>query len=670
MKITILKKMLLGILAPTIIGLIILSIISTIFSSNEILSLSEIDLEGKTKQANYQVESYFNRYISSVENTAQNKEILDLFSSSNKSRKMPSNDLYADVITNLQNYASLSDQILGYWLVDVDSSQIVVHTGFESDSDWVLEERPWYIQLNASNKKTLITSPYVDAVTGKDVVSIVTFAKNSSGKTIGAVGIDLDIATLKTLMSTYSIGESGYFMFVAEDNAVVYSKLSDIVGKKIENISGVDQTLKSFSTSTNQGKFEFTSEGDEMESFRVISENIGWSVYAVLPTDEFLSATNRLIITSITLSAIVLAVLTFIIVIIARGISKPIKELDKVAHEIAMGKLDSQINISSKDEIGELANSLRATVDRLNKYIDYINKTCVSLNMIADGDLTFDTDATDVEGAFLEIVQGFINIKDKLTQTIKTVVVSSEQINMSADELAMGAQSLSQSSVEQASATEELSATIVEVVGSIQENAKFTQNANQVAKTALDNVNNGTQQMSNLVKAMDEIKVSSSEIEKIIKTIEDIAFQTNILALNAAVEAARAGDAGKGFAVVADEVRNLAGKSAEAAKNTNILIGTTLNSINGGTEVMDGTVSSLNSIVENVNSLADLIDKIDVANQIQSQSAVQIEHGIEQISQSVQTNSATAEETAASSEELSGQSKLMNEMMEEFKLEV
>ena len=369
MKITILKKMLLGILAPTIIGLVILSIISTIFSSSEILSLSEVDLEGKTKQANYQVESYFNRYISSVENTAMSKEVVALFNTSTKSKKMPSNNLYNDVITNLNNYASLSNEILGYWVVDVDSSQIAIHTGFESGSDWIIDQRPWYIQLNNSNKKTLITSPYVDSATGKDVVSIVTFSKNAAGKTVGAVGIDLDIATLKTLMSNYSIGESGYFMFVAEDNAVVYSRLSNIVGMKIDEISGVDQSLKNISTSTKQGKFEFTSEDSEMESFRVISENIGWSVYAVLPTDEFLSATNRLIFTSISMSAIVLAILTIIIIIIARGISKPIKELDKVAHEIALGKLDSKIDIKSKDEIGELANSLRATVDRLNKYI-------------------------------------------------------------------------------------------------------------------------------------------------------------------------------------------------------------------------------------------------------------------------------------------------------------
>ena len=625
----------------------------------------------KSLEANYRIDSYFKGFINSISTIAKNDDIVDLFNYTNKNMKMKTFSKYSSVTSNLSNYKDVDNGILSYWLADIDGSELTYDNGFTSDHTYIITDRPWYKQLSTSHRGVIVTSPFIDTQSGKEVVTVVTFAKNSRDENIGTVGLLLDISTLKEHMGTYEMGQTGHFVFAAEDNKIVYADGSreQFIGEQIDTINSFDSELKRISTTDYIGSFEFHENDEKVMGYKMTSDKTGWSTYSALPSKEFNSATTTLIYTSILIVIIILLLLVFIVIMISRGITKPIKKLNKVAIEIADGKLDAVIDIKSKDEIGVLAESLKKTVDRLNEYVLYINKTAESLNMIAEGDLRFDVDVNNVEGAFEKVLSGFIHIKEKLSTTINTVKNSSDQIAMSADELSVGAQNLSQSSVEQASSTQELSASIIEVSSSIRDNAVFVGDANDLAKNTLHNVNNGSDKMQELVQAMDEIRDSSSEIEKIIKTIEDIAFQTNILALNAAVEAARAGEAGKGFAVVADEVRNLAVKSAEAAKNTNKLIGATLESISGGTDIMDSTVESLDAIIENANNLADLIDKINEANKLQSEAAVQIESGIEQISDTVQTNSATAEETAASSEELSSQAKLMNDMMQDFKVE-
>lgn len=672
MKKSISTKLLVGILIPVILGLLILAFTTLYLSSNAIGKLTDEDLMNKSLEANYRIDSYFKGFINSVNTVSKNIDVVNLFTYTNKTSKMKTFEDYNSIVTNLSNYKQVDSDILAYWLADIDGSELTYDNKFTSDNSYIITERPWYKQLSASERGVIVTSPFTDTQTGKEVVTVVTFAKNNKGENIGTVGLLLDISTLKNHMGTYEMGETGHFVFVAEDNKIVYADGSreKYIGEEVDSINEFDSKLKQISTTDYIGKFEFYEDEKSVMGYKMTSDKTGWSTYSSLPTKEFNSASTTLIYTSVAIVTIILALLVLIIIFISRGITKPIKQLNNVAIEIAEGKLDTKINISSKDEIGILADSLKKTVDRLNEYVFYINKTSDSLNMIAEGDLTFDVDVDNVEGAFEKVLVGFINIKDKLSHTINTVKDSADQISMSADELSVGAQNLSQSSVEQASSTQELTASIIEVSNSIRDNSVFVEDANSMAKNTLHNVNNGSDKMQELVQAMDEIRSSSSEIEKIIKTIEDIAFQTNILALNAAVEAARAGEAGKGFAVVADEVRNLAVKSAEAAKNTNKLIGATLESISGGTDIMASTVESLDAIIDNANNLAVLIDKINNANKLQSEAAVQIESGIEQISDTVQTNSATAEETAASSEELSSQAKLMNDMMQDFKVEV
>jgi len=239
---------------------------------------------------------------------------------------------------------------------------------------------------------------------------------------------------------------------------------------------------------------------------------------------------------------------------------------------------------------------------------------------------------------------------------------------MGADQVSVSAQSLSQGATQQASAIEELASTIEHIAGQVKKNAESTSKVKNLITDTSSEVSNGNKQMAEMLKAMNDINNSSSEISKIIKVIDDIAFQTNILALNAAVEAARAGAAGKGFAVVADEVRNLAGKSAQAAKNTTELIEDSIIKVQEGTVIANSTANSLNEIVKSVDEISNLIVSIDKASEQQSSSIQEVTLGIEQISTVVQTNSATAEESAAASEELSGQATMLGELIAKIKL--
>ena len=354
-----------------------------------------------------------------------------------------------------------------------------------------------------------------------------------------------------------------------------------------------------------------------------------------------------------------------IAVTISRSISKPVKEMAEAAKRMAEGDLNVQINVTSKDEIGQLGTAFAKSTASIRAYISEITK---NLGKVANGDLTVVSTDLDYIGDYEDLKNSYFIIVKSLNDIFVQMLQSSEQVSSGSEQVSNGAQALAQGATEQASSVEELSATITEISTQVKENAEHATDASLNVNNVRSEIEISNQHMSEMVNAMAQINDSSSQIGKIIKTIEDIAFQTNILALNAAVEAARAGAAGKGFAVVADEVRNLASKSAEAAKDTTSLIENSMKQVEAGTKIADETAKSLFRVVESTKAVAETVERISQASNRQSDAIGQVTLGVDQISSVVQTNSATAEESAAASEELSGQAQILHELVSKVKL--
>ncbi len=346
------------------------------------------------------------------------------------------------------------------------------------------------------------------------------------------------------------------------------------------------------------------------------------------------------------------------------AVNAPVQEAFAVLNEMAKGNLHTRMEGDYKGDHAELKNSLNETIENL---LNYISDISYVLTEIGNGNLDLEI-TTEYKGNFEEIKNSLIHIILTLNQIMGDINDAADQVTSGSRQVSDGSQALSQGSTEQASSIEELTESMEQIASQTKQNAVNANQASDLAVNAKEDVIKGNGKMQEMLTSMEDISQSSTNISKIIKVIDDIAFQTNILALNAAVEAARAGQHGKGFAVVAEEVRNLAVRSAEAAKETTALIEGSINKVQTGTQIANDTAASLDEVVAEIEKSANLISSIAMASNDQASGIEQINRGIEQVSKVIQNNSATAEESAAASEELSGQSEVLKQMVSRFKL--
>ena len=346
------------------------------------------------------------------------------------------------------------------------------------------------------------------------------------------------------------------------------------------------------------------------------------------------------------------------------AVIEPVKEAATVLQEMSSGNLKVRVKGEYKGDHADIKNALNDTLDSLSAYVTEISEV---LDEMSNSNLEL-TINNEYKGDFAQIKDALNLIIQSFNEVFTEINNAADQVSAGSNQVSDGSQALSQGTTEQASSIEELTSSITEVAAQTKQNAVNASQANELSLDAKEGATLGNSHMKEMLKSMEEINESSSNISKIIKVIDDIAFQTNMLALNAAVEAARAGQHGKGFAVVAEEVRNLAARSAKAAKETADLVEGSIKKVELGTKIANNTAESLDQIVLGVSKAATLVGEIAAASNEQATAIFQINKGIEQVSDVVQTNSATAEQSAAASEELSSQAAMLKNMVGKFKL--
>ena len=508
----------------------------------------------------------------------------------------------------------------------------------------------------------MVAAPlYSKGIHGKSIVGVVYFVPHET--------------FLNDIVSAIQIGEnSRAYMINKSGDTIADITLDTITVQNIEAEAKSDSSLQELAaihTKMCQGKNGFgsyTNGEDKMfAAYAPVPDTDGWSIAVTAPQINYLASTRDAMVINITVIVISILLSVVVALVLALNIGKPMRACVNRMKLLVQGDLETPMpKIKNKDETGVLVRSTEELVEGLRVVINDIRYL---LNEMADQNLDVHTQHEEVYvGSFQDILHSMRNMKVELSSAMRQVNQSAEGVANASNQLSASAQTLSQGTTEQASSVQELAARISVISEEVKNTASGALDVRSQTHQTGEEVFLCNKKMQDLVEAMGRIQASSEEIEKILKTIDDIAFQTNILALNAAVEAARAGSAGKGFAVVAEEVRNLAGKSAQAAQNTSNLIASSTDAVHIGTEIARSTADVLFGVVDSIQSVVDSIDHIAEVATEQSESVEQAAEGINQISVVVQTNSATAEEGAAASEQLSAEAACLKELVGQFTL--
>lgn len=666
-KTGIFKKMSMQILVPFICILVLIGGLILVILDININTLRESEMSAKSAYGASDINTFFTSYYAIAGQLGATPDLYDLMSSMEKGDDMFT---YENIDALEEIFISSADidkeHIDVTWFADFDASQFWESSGTGTEvGEWDVTTRSWYDEILEA-KTTIITEPYT-TTSGELVTSVVTPVFDSGkSKILGVAGVDLKLSILNTMMEGYTLGKSGYYVLCSHEGTIIYHPNDDYIQKNVSELN-ISDNIKDSISQQKSGFYKYTSNGSKIYGYTSEVGDTGWMILTGLPSSEFKEAYTTILVIILVVFVIAGIIIAFGTTKTARGIVKPLEQLEKIADEIAKGDLDIDAKVESNDEIGQVAASLDQTVIRLKDYIVYIDEIAQVLEQIAQGNLNFEL-KNEYIGDFKKLKDALLDIKNQLTATISGINNASQEVADGAEQISQTAQAISDGATDQASAVQELQATIETVSSQVDSNAQNAVEANNKSSIVQQNLNACDAQMQKLVAAMEDISHSSSQIKEVISSIQTIADQTTLLALNASIEAARAGEAGRGFAVVANEVSNLALDSMNAAQSTVDLIANALNSVEKGMDIVQETAETLERSVEESRELGKRIDSISEASLNQAEALNQVTEGIEQISSVVSENSAMAQESAAFSEELTAHAQMLKQQIEVFQV--
>ena len=574
-------------------------------------------------------------------------------------------DMSASDIMRYVKYAAGQNESFPAGMYVALANGMIYHSSFVPGSDYDPLAKTWY-KDGLRSENFMVGDVYLDEASNTYVVGVSGVLRDRNGQARGVAAADVSLESISRIVRNITVEDTGgIFLVDTRTDTIIGHRDNNIAGQKLSQLSG--GMYRYASEQIKAGKTGLTVYDNTYIQVQSIPD-CDWVAVAYVSRGEVLAELLQLTMAMLGVALVaVAAVILLVIIQVRRIIGRPVKELNQAATCIAQGDLDQTIRYHSRDELGDLADSFNHVTLRLRDYVSYINEISSTLHEIAGGNLTF-TLKHDYAGEFSKIKISLEEISYSLNNAMGQLQSASRDVAAGAEQVSSGAMTLSQGSAEQAAEVDTLASHINSVSESIQQVALGAQKANGISQQVKTGLLESNEKMQYMTGVIQKISDNSVEIHKIVKTIEDIAFQTNILALNAAVEAARAGTAGKGFAVVADEVRALASKSSEAAQETSVLLSQTVTSMDEGVHAAQDTAQSMMAVANRADEMSNLITGIADYTKEQAENTAEITHGIEQISTVVQNNVSTAEASAAASEELSGQASMLKELVAQFRL--